>query len=92
MVTAEESAYCGRAGRVAHVFWRAEAPWILVRGDDGQAFAIAWAATDLPLPVSSKVAEPDATAPFLSPAALQALARFVCQRRGRRAQEGGADA
>ena len=77
---------------MAHVFWRAEAPWLLVRGDDGQAFAIAWAATDLPLPVGAAVAEPDATAPLLSPAALQALARFVCQHRDRRAQEGGADA
>jgi hypothetical protein len=67
-------------------------PRVLVRGDDGQAFAVPWAETDLPDPVGLVVSEPDAEAPFLSPAALQALARFVCQRRGRRAQEGGADA
>jgi len=33
---------------VAHVFWRGKAPWVLVRGDNGQAFAVPWAATDLP--------------------------------------------
>ena len=63
-----------------------------VRGDDGQAFAIGWAVTDLPAPVSSAVAEPDEEAPLLSPVALQALARFVCQRRTRRNPEGGANA
>jgi len=84
--------HCGQAGRVARVFWRGEVPWILVRGDDGQAFAIAWAATDLPVPVGSPITEPDAEAPRLSPASLQALARFLCQRRARRAQDGGADA
>jgi hypothetical protein len=84
--------HCGQAGRVARVFWRAGVAWVLVRGDDGQAFAIPWAATDLPIPVGSSVTEPNEKAPLLSPAALQALARFVCQRRHRRAQEGGADA
>jgi hypothetical protein len=73
----------GQAGRVTRVFWRAGQPWLLVRGDDGQAFAIAWAATDLPIPVGPAVTEPDEQAPLLSPAALQALARFVCQRRER---------
>jgi hypothetical protein len=78
---------------VAHVFWRGEVPWVLVRGQDGQAFAVAWAATDLPVPVGSVASEPDnVEAPLLSPAALQALARFLRQYRDRRAQGGGADA
>jgi len=81
-VTAEESAQFGQAGRVAQVFWRGGAPWVLVRGDNGQAFAVAWAATDLPAPVDSATSDVgDAEAPLLAPAALQALAQFLCQRR-----------
>jgi hypothetical protein len=84
--------HCRQAGRVVHIFWRSAAPWILVRGEDGRAFAIPWAATDLPIPVGSAVTKPEKEAPLLSPAALQALARFICHDRDRRAQEGGSDA
>lgn len=84
--------YYGQAGRVTRVFWRSGEPWLLVRGEAGQAFAIAWTATDLPAPVGSSVTEPDEEAPLLSPAALQALARFVRQRRERQTQQGGANA
>jgi len=62
---------------VARVFWRAETPWVLVRGDHGQVFATPWAATDLPTPVDVA----DGEAPLLSPAALRALTRFVCEHR-----------
>jgi hypothetical protein len=71
---------------VARVFWRAEAPWVLVRSDSGLAFAVPWTATDLPVPVGAASGRGDVVAPLLSPAALQALARFVCQRPGLRAR------
>jgi hypothetical protein len=54
-------------------------PWVLVRNQRGLAFAVPWDATDLPVPVGTTSDSGDVTAPLLSPAALQALARFVCQ-------------
>jgi hypothetical protein len=78
-VTAEDSAHRGQVGRVARVFWRVGAQWVLVRTQRGLAFAVPWSATDLPAPVTAS-GSGDVAAPLLSPAALQALARFVCQR------------
>jgi hypothetical protein len=69
---------------VARVFWRVGTPWVLVRSQRGLAFAVPWSATDLPAPVTA-AGHGDVAAPLLSPAALQALARFACQRPGLRA-------
>jgi hypothetical protein len=85
-VTAEESAHRGQVGRVVRVFWRVGAPWVLMRSQRGLACAVPWSATDLPTPVTT-FGSGDGAAPLLSPAALQALVRFVCQRLDR--QTGG---
>jgi len=76
---------------VARVFWRVGAPWVLVRSQSGLAFAVPWSATDLPAPVGAASGRGDVAAPLLSPAALQALARFLCQRRASRRVGGAAD-
>jgi len=78
-VTAEASAHCGQVGRAARIFWRGGVPWVLVHTQRGLACAVPWDATDLPVPVGAASGSGDVAAPLLSPAALQALARFVCQ-------------
>jgi len=85
-VIAEESAQRGQVGRVVRVFWRIGAPWVLVRSENGLACAVPWSATDLPAPVTTSGCG-DVAAPLLSPAAVQALARFACQRPSLRAGE-----
>ena len=64
---------------MVRVFWRVGAPWVLVRSENGLAFAVSWSATDLPAPVVAASGRGDVTAPLLSPAAVQALTRFICQ-------------
>lgn len=82
-MTAEDSPHCGQTGRVCRVFWRADAPWVLLRAANGALFSLPWAATDLPKPVVEH--DPPAEAPpavLLAPAALLALARFLRHRAG----------
>ena len=69
----------GQVGRVAHVFWRGVVSWVLVRSQRGLTFAVPWDATDLPVPVGATSGSGEVATPLLSPAALQALTRFVCQ-------------
>jgi len=52
---------------------------VLVRRENGLAFAVPWDATDLPVPVGATSGSGEVAAALLSPAALQALTRFVCQ-------------
>jgi hypothetical protein len=79
---AETSPYCGQLGRVCRVFWRAGAPWVLLRLSSGLQVPVPWQATDLPVPLIS-AADPgaDQEAVLLSAAALVALLRFACRHR-----------
>jgi hypothetical protein len=79
---AETSPYCGQSGRVCRVFWRAGAPWVLLRLSSGLQVPVPWLATDLPVPLISAVdPQADREAVLLSPAALVALLRFASRHR-----------
>jgi hypothetical protein len=78
MIVSEESASCGQRGRVCRVFWRDDAPWVLVRLHDGVMLSLPWRWTDLPVPHADD--EPpvnDVAITVLSPTALRDLVRFV---------------
>jgi hypothetical protein len=78
-VTAEASPYCGQSGRVCRVFWRAGAPWVLLRTSSGLRVPVPWHATDLPVPPVHGPAPATQEAVLLAPAALVALLRFLQQ-------------
>jgi hypothetical protein len=78
---ADSDPHCGQAGRVCRVFWRAGAPWVLVRCSSGMMVAVPWHATDLPVPALQEDEPAQAPAPpLLSPDALLALVRHLDQR------------
>src|SRR5712691_359927 len=51
-ILAEESSACGQAGRVCRVFWRQDAPWVVLRCQNGLLLSLPWHWTDLPMPLA----------------------------------------
>jgi hypothetical protein len=91
-VVAEASPYCGQCGRVCRVFWRAGAPWVLLRTSSGLRVPAPWHATDLPIPPASTVVPSADRAPvLLSPAALVALVHFLRQQAAARSDRQDAE-
>jgi hypothetical protein len=86
-IVSEDSAYCGKSGRVRRVFWRQRVPWVSVRLRLGGIVALPWASTDLFVPHLEPDSWADETAAaLLTPIALRDLARFIqhCRLRGRK--------
>ncbi|MDQ5852781.1 MAG: hypothetical protein M3380_12080 [Chloroflexota bacterium] len=78
---AATSPYYGQVGRVCRVFWRGDAPWILLRSSDGRVLTLPWSVTDLPVPMTTHAEPPSPQdAVLLSPTALLALVRFLRRR------------
>jgi hypothetical protein len=60
------------------VFWRDDAPWVLVRLHDGVMLSVRWSWTDLPVPPADDDQRVDeASITLLAPTALRDLVRFV---------------
>ena len=77
-IVSEDSAYCGKSGRVRRVFWRQRVPWVLVRLRLGGIVALPWASADLLTPhLETDPRVDEAAATLLSPIALRDLARFI---------------
>ena len=84
----EESPFCGQRGRVCRVFWRDDAPWVLVRLHDGVMLSVRWSWTDLPVPAANDdLCVDEGSITLLSPTALRDLVRFVRGQRTRRQDE-----
>ena len=79
---AETNPHCGQTGYVCRVFWREQAPWVLMRSRRGLLLSGPWAATDLPVPPTpgTRAPQEEATAVLLAPEALIALVRFLHHR------------
>ena len=78
MILAEESSACGQTGRVCRVFWRQEAPWVVLRCQNGLLLSLPWHWTDLPLPLPPPSGALERSCPvLLAPQTLVELVRFV---------------
>jgi hypothetical protein len=80
-VIAETTPHCGQTGYVCRVFWREQAPWVLLRSRRGLLLSVPWAATDLPVPPTpGPCVLQEEPAVLLTPEALIALVRFLHHR------------
>lgn len=75
MILAEESPACGQAGRVCRVFWRQQAPWVVLRCQNGLLLSLPWHWTDLPIPLTPPSGPTEQ--PYLALLAPQALVELV---------------
>ncbi len=80
-IVSEDSPHCGQCGRVARIFWRERAAWVLVRLRCGLIVSLPWGWTNLPEPRRPEEEEvfEDRLVTLLSPLALQDLIRCIRQ-------------